>query len=72
MRLRLTSAQARIDQAPGAAKGGNSSKRIRLRLQVPGFPPDAAGRLEATLADPSAESEGIFRYRRRFPRADLL
>ena len=67
VRLRLTSAQARIDQAPGAAKGGNSSKRIRLRLQVPGFPPDAAGRLEATLADPSAESEGIFRSPEEIP-----
>ena len=61
MRLRLTSAQARIGQAPGASKGGNSSKRIRLRLQVPGFPPDAAGRLEVTLAEPSVNSEGFFR-----------
>jgi HNH endonuclease len=60
VRLRLTSAQARVDQAPGASKGGNSSKRIRLRLHVPGFPPDAAGRLEAALADPSADGAGIF------------
>jgi hypothetical protein len=60
LRLRLTSAQARIGQAPGASKGGNSSKRIRLRLAVPGFPPDAADRLEATLAAP-ADNEGIFR-----------
>src|SRR5258707_7445745 len=61
LRLRLTSAQSRIGQAPGASKGGNSSKRIRLRLDVPGFPPDAADRLEAMLAAPAADGEGIFR-----------
>jgi hypothetical protein len=49
LRLRLTSAQSRIGQTPGASKGGNSSKRIRLRLVVPGFLPGDANRLEAEL-----------------------
>lgn len=39
LRLRLTSAQARTAQAPTASKGGNSTKRIRLQLDVPGFRP---------------------------------
>jgi predicted HNH restriction endonuclease len=50
VRLRLTSAQARIGQAPTTAKGGNSSKRIRLRLEVPGFRPDEADRLATTIS----------------------
>lgn len=55
LRLRLTSAQSRIGQAPGSSKGGNSSKRIRLRLVVPGYSPEDAIRLEAKLGiHPSA------------------
>lgn len=67
LRLRLTSAQARTAQAPSASKGGNSTKRIRLRLEVPGFPPDAADRLEATLAAPLVDSQGIFRSPEEVP-----
>jgi hypothetical protein len=55
VRRRLTSAQSSIGQAPGALKGGNSTKRIRLRLAVPGFAPDATGRLAARLAAAPAE-----------------
>jgi hypothetical protein len=55
VRRRLTSAQASIAQAPGASKGGNSTKRIRLRLVVPGFAPDDAERLAARLATAAAE-----------------
>ena len=40
LRLRLTSARSRIGQAPGTSKGGNSSKRIRLRVRVAGFSPE--------------------------------
>lgn len=60
LRLRLTSAQARIGQSPSAPKGGNNSKRIRLRLDVPGYTPDEADRLATTLATPHAGDEGIF------------
>jgi hypothetical protein len=67
LRLRLTSAQARIAQAPGASKEGNSSKRIRLRLEVPDFPADAADRLEARLAAPSGDREGIFHSHEEAP-----
>jgi hypothetical protein len=52
LRLRLTSAQSRIGQAPGASKGGNSSKRIRLRVRVAGFSPEDAVLLADELARP--------------------
>ena len=39
LRRRMGTAQARIGQAPDATKGGNSTKRIRLRLDVPGYHP---------------------------------
>jgi HNH endonuclease len=60
VRLRLTSAQARIGQAPSASKGGNSSKRIRLRIDVPGFLADDADRLAVTLATLGATNRAIF------------
>ncbi|HEX4064016.1 MAG TPA: HNH endonuclease [Streptosporangiaceae bacterium] len=50
LRRRLTSAQGSIAQAPEASKGGNSTKRIRLRLVVPGFAPDDADRLAVALS----------------------
>jgi hypothetical protein len=49
LRLRLTSAQSRIGQAPGTSKGGNSSKRIRLRVTVAGFSPEDAALLTDEL-----------------------
>ena len=48
LRLQLTARQVKISQAPGS-RGGNSSKRIRLRLEVPGFGPHDAERLAAAL-----------------------
>jgi len=53
LRRRLGTAQAKIAQAPDAAKGGNSTKRIRLRIDVPGFLPPDADRLAQTLAVPA-------------------
>ena len=52
LRRRMGAAQARIAQAPGATKGGNTTKRIRLRLDVPGYQPDSANRLARILAAP--------------------
>ena len=52
VRRGMGSAQAKIAQAPGATKGGNSTKRIRLRLEVPGSQPGDAARLEGLLAAP--------------------
>jgi hypothetical protein len=52
LRVQLTSAQGRIGQAPAARKAGNNSKRIRLILDVPGYRPSDAGRLEIDLAAP--------------------
>ena len=56
LRRRLGTAQAKIAQAPGATKGGNSTKRIRLRVDVPGFPPSDADRLAQALAAPAVVS----------------
>jgi hypothetical protein len=55
LRRRLGTAQAKIAQAPNATKGGNSTKRIRLRLDVPGFRTGEAARLAQTLAVPSLQ-----------------
>lgn len=52
LRRRLGTAQAKIAQAPDATKGGNSTKRIRLSVDVPGFLPDDADRLAQALAVP--------------------
>jgi hypothetical protein len=52
LRRRMGTAQARIAQAPDATKGGNATKRIRLRVDVPGYQPGDAARLAETLATP--------------------
>jgi len=60
MRRRLTNAQTTIGQSPDARLPGNSTKRIRLRLTVPGYDVTDAGRLAADLANgpsPDAASE---------------
>ncbi|TQM83746.1 hypothetical protein FHX81_6173 [Saccharothrix saharensis] len=49
LRMRLTSAQGRIGQREGAPKAGNNSKRIRLRLEVPGYGPPDGARLQREL-----------------------
>jgi hypothetical protein len=46
----LTSRQGRIGQAPGAPKAGNNSRRLRLRVDVPGYGPADAGRLATDIA----------------------
>jgi hypothetical protein len=56
LRRRLGTAQAKIAQSPDATKGGNSTKRIRLRVEVPGFQPSDAARLAQLLATPIAEA----------------
>jgi 5-methylcytosine-specific restriction protein A len=52
LRRRMGTAQAKIGQAPDATKGGNATKRIRLRLEVPGHQPSDAAALEDALAAP--------------------
>jgi hypothetical protein len=58
LRLQLTSRQGRIGQAPDARKAGNNRKRLRLRVEVPGYGPTEARRLGADLARPSAAVPG--------------
>jgi Domain of unknown function (DUF3883) len=55
LRRQLGTAQAKIAQAPDATKSRNSTKRIRLRLDVPGFGLGDADRLAQTLAAPVAQ-----------------
>lgn len=50
LRKRLTNRQARIGQRPDARREGNTTKRIRLRLTVPGFAPSEASLLETALS----------------------
>lgn len=52
LRRRMGAAQARIAQAPGAVKGSNTTKRIRLRLEVPGYQPSDVPHLADVLAIP--------------------
>ena len=56
LRRRLGTAQSKVAQAPDATKGGNSTKRIRLRLSVPDFKPEDASRLAHALALPDPQS----------------
>ena len=60
LRRRMGTAQAKIAQAPDATKGGNATKRIRLRLLVPGYEPRDAQRLAAALAAPASTDVPIF------------
>lgn len=55
LRVQMGTAQAKVAQAPDAMKGGNSTKRIRLVLDVPGYPPGQADRLADILAVPTQE-----------------
>ncbi|WP_422754924.1 hypothetical protein [Micromonospora sp. WMMD708] len=50
LRRRLTNAQTTIGQAPTAQRPGNSTKRIRLRLSVPGYDSSSSARLAVDLA----------------------
>ena len=61
LRRRLTSGQGRIGQRPGAPKAGNNSKRLRLRVDVPGYRPADAGRLERDIAWPPTRLPARFR-----------
>jgi hypothetical protein len=45
LRVQMATAQAKVAQAADATKGGNSTKRIRLVLDIPGYGPDQADRL---------------------------
>jgi Protein NO VEIN, C-terminal/EVE domain len=55
LRRRLGTAQAKIAQAPDATKGGNSTKRIRIRVDVPGYRLGDSARLARAVAVPVAQ-----------------
>lgn len=55
LRLDITSAQGRVGLPEGAPKEGNNRKRIRLRLNVPGYGLDEAALLAADLAWPRSD-----------------
>jgi len=56
LRRRLGTEQSKVAQSPGATRSGNATRRIRLRIDVPGLGPGDADRLEQTLAEPFAET----------------
>lgn len=60
LRRKMGTAQSRIGQAPDATKGGNATKRIRLRVEVPGYEPADAARLADALTMPLTGSVPIF------------
>lgn len=55
LRVRMGTAQAKVAQTADATKGGNSTKRIRLVLDIPGYGPDQAHRLADAIAVPTHE-----------------
>lgn len=67
LRLEMGKAQADIAQASGSAKGGNRTKRIRIRLAVPAYGSTDAKDLADLLALPEGDS-GTFAE--LFPAAD--
>ncbi|XVS62890.1 hypothetical protein ACQPYE_32215 [Actinosynnema sp. CA-299493] len=61
LRRRLTSGQGRIGQRPGAPKAGNNSKRLRLRVDVPGYRTADDQRLARDIAWPRPRLAERFR-----------
>ncbi len=59
LRIQMGREQAEIAQASGAAQGGNRTKRIRLRLDVPDYRPDQAKDLADILALPMQELSAL-------------
>ncbi|EFL07637.1 predicted protein [Streptomyces sp. AA4] len=56
VRRQITRASGKVGLKDGATKESNNQKRIELRLEVPGYGPDDAARLEAELAAPSSKA----------------
>jgi hypothetical protein len=56
LRVGMGTAQAKIAQEPGASKGGNSTKRIRLRLDIPAYGPDQAHQVADIISAPLPEA----------------
>ena len=61
LRHRMGAAQARVGRSPESSGGGNRTKRIRLRVEVPGFATTDAERLEQALAQAVPKVAGVRR-----------
>ncbi|WP_143202312.1 hypothetical protein [Amycolatopsis sp. CB00013] len=72
LRLEITSAQGRVGLRPGARKEGNNRKRIRLRLDVPGYRLEDAAQLAADLAGLRSEPIERLAASRELPTAKEL
>lgn len=72
LRLEITSAQGRVGLRPGARKEGNNGKRIRLRLDVPGYRLEDAAQLAADLAGLGSEPVEQLAASRELPTAKEL
>ena len=63
LRRRMGNAQAKIGRTSEGSRGGENRKRIRLRVDVPGYQPGDAAQLAERLATPIAETtEHELRY----------
>lgn len=56
LRLEMGRRQAEVGRPPGAPRGGASTKKIRLLVDVPGYHPADAARLAERLRAPIAEA----------------
>lgn len=72
LRLEITSAQGRVGLPAGARKEGNNRKRIRLRLDVPGYRLEDATKLAADLSTPYNEPVDQLAASRELPTATEL
>lgn len=72
LRLEITSAQGRVGLRPGARKEGNNRKRLRLRLDVPGYRLDDAAQLAADLVGPRTDPVDLLAASRELPKAKEL
>lgn len=61
LRLRLTGAQGPIGQKPGKRTDGNTTRRMRLVLEVPGYGPSDSGQLQRELAAQVITVPGLMR-----------
>lgn len=59
LRLEITTAQGRVGKPAGAPNTSNNRKRLQLRLDVPGYHKDDAGRLAADLAGQRSTNQRV-------------
>jgi hypothetical protein len=72
LRLDITSAQGRVGLPEGAPKDGNNRKRVRIRLDVPGYGLEDATQLAVDLASPHTDPVDQLTTSWELPKANEL